>query len=79
MWQENGRFAEFRRGNKTTESRRLEPHTPSGNYPGHPCTDPTFTMYHRVRYHVAGHYSPSEFQQRVRCRSVFYCYGRVVG
>ena len=38
-------FTEFRRG-KTIDNRELEPHTPSGNYPGHPGTDPA--MYHRV-------------------------------
>ena len=38
-------FTEFRRG-KTIENLELEPYTPSGNYPGHPVTDPA--LYHRV-------------------------------
>ena len=37
----------------------IEPYSPSGNYLGYPGTDPAIIV-----YHVAVHYSPSEFQQR---------------
>ena len=54
-------FTEFWRG-KTIENQEVEPYTPAGSPWGNRPPAPLSI----IEYHVAVHYSPSEFQQRER-------------